>query len=618
MAQEKDERTGTGTRRSNEAGEDPARRAAAHGRTGSREGERAGAESRGAAAGRGRRRERFLIGPRLGPAGQPFAYPQHSMDEVAEYLSQQDDVEIVRRLKLGGTLPFSAHGRSANEVLVAKIEEGKAQRLRAAAPASLVIERDGLLTRAHTQSLTACAAPIGALLPLRPTASEVTIRVVGERDQPIAGATVVIDVGGLPAGLPAQALTDESGTARLTFFGSSIDSIQTVFIRPAADYWDRLISAPRLGSGVNTIRVRSLGEFHPNFPAQRLSGWGHRLMRIDPTTGRFSGSGVRIGIIDSGCDTSHALLRHVTQGQDFTAGATETSWTQDPLAHGTHCAGIINAANTEQGIAGCAPDAELHVFKVIPEGRVSDLLAALDECIVRELDVVHIGVVCEEFSELVSQKLYEARHKGIACIAAAGNTGAAPAFPATLPGVMAVGAVGRLKEFPADSSHTLSVLPHLIGTDEVFAASFSAAGPQVAVSAPGVAVISTMPGGGYAAADGTSVAAAYVTGLAALVLAHHPLLQQGLLRARNAQRVQALIELIRASAVPHFADPLRGGAGVPDLLRIPAGPGFAMGVRADGIGAEVRGSAGGYAPAYGAPPPQGWPGWTPAQGSRVF
>jgi subtilisin len=140
----------------------------------------------------------------------------------------------------------------------------------------------------------------------------------------------------------------------------------------------------------------------------------------------------------------------------------------------------------------------------------------------------------------------------------------------------------------------------------------------VAVSAPGVAVISTMPGGGYAAADGTSVAAAYVTGLAALVLAHHPLLQQGLLRARNAQRVQALIELIRASAVPHFADPLRGGAGVPDLLRIPAGPGFAMGVRADGIGGEIHGSAGGYAPAYGAPPPQGWPGWTPAQGSRVF
>src|SRR5213076_3633636 len=62
-----------------------------------------------------------------------------------------------------------------------------------------------------------------------------------------------------------------------------------------------------------------------------------------------------------------------------------------------------------------------------------------------------------------------------------------------------------------------------IGGDGIFAASFSAAGPQVAVSAPGVAVVSTVPGSGYMAADGTSVAAAHVTGLAALVLANHPL-----------------------------------------------------------------------------------------------
>jgi subtilisin family serine protease len=411
--------------------------------------------------------------------------------------------------------------------------------------------------------------------------------------------------------LPAQALTDESGTARLNFFGSSIDSIQTIFIRPAADYWDRLISAPRLGPGVNTIRLRSLAEFYPNFPAQRLLGWGQQLMRIDPTTGRFSGSGVRVGIIDSGCDNSHPQLRHIGQGKDFTAGATDNSWTRDPLAHGTHCAGIINATNTEQGIAGCAPEAELHVFKVIPEGRVSDLLAALDECIVRELDIVHIGVVCE-FSELVSQKLYEAYLKGIACVAAAGNTGAAPAFPATLPWVMSVGAVGRLKEFPADSSHMLAVLPHLIGADEVFAASFSAAGSQVMVAAPGVAVVSTVPGGGYLAADGTSVAAAYAAGFATLVLAHHPLLQQGVLRARNEQRVQALFELIRASAVPHFADPLRSGAGVPDLLRVPAGAGFVAAARANG--AEVQGVGGPYPP----PPPQSWPGWAPAQGPGMF
>ena len=61
--------------------------------------------------------------------------------------------------------------------------------------------------------------PIGTLLPLRSIASDVTIRVLGERDQPLAKATVVIDGGELPA----QALTDENGTARIAFFGGSVE-----------------------------------------------------------------------------------------------------------------------------------------------------------------------------------------------------------------------------------------------------------------------------------------------------------------------------------------------------------------------------------------------------------
>jgi subtilisin len=237
-------------------------------------------------------------------------------------------------------------------------------------------------------------------------------------------------------------------------------------------------------------------------------------------------------------------------------------------------------------------------------------LAALDECIQRELDLINVSVVSDEFSELVSQKVQEARQKGIACIVAAGNNAYGPLpFPGTLPGVMAVAAVGKLKEFPADSSHVLSVIPRLIGRDDVFAASFSSVGSQVALSAPGVAIISTVPGGGYSAADGTSAAAAHVTGLAALVIAHHPLLQEGPLATRSEQRVHALFELIRASAVPRFLDPLRGGAGVPDLRRIPAGQTFSRGLLAS------DGTEGIATPAnWSIPGPisvQGWPTWLP-------
>jgi len=569
MAQERDERPGVANRKTSEAGDDSMRRTTATpGRSVPRESGHGGL----AASPPGRRRERYVIGTRIAPGGQPFGYPQYSMDNVVEYLSHQENVEVLKRIKLGGTQPFG--GRSVSEVVVAKIDEGKAQRLRTVAPAHLIIERDSLLACADYLSVPARVAPIGTLLPLRCVATDVSIRVIGERDQPLARATVVIEGGGLPA----QALTDETGTARITFFGGTVEAIQTLFIRSASNHWDRLIPAPRLGSGTNTVKLRPLSESYPNFPSARLIGWGQRLMGVDPISGRFTGSGVKIGIIDSGCDNSHPLLRHVTRGKDFTSGGADTSWTHDLVSHGTHCTGIINAASTEQGVIGCAPEAELHVFKVIPEGRASDLLVALDECIERELDLINISVVSDGFSELVSQKLQEARHKGIACIVAAGNSGGPLAFPATLPGVMAVAAVGKLREFPADSSHVLSVVPQLIGRDEIFAASFSGAGPQVAVCAPGVAIVSTVPGGGYTAADGTSAAAAHVTGLAALILAHHPLFQERSFTGRSEQRVHALFELIRASAVPRVPDRQRGGAGVPDLARVPAGQSFTMGL----------------------------------------
>jgi subtilisin len=573
---EKDERPNTAARKTNEAGDDSTRRATGPQRSTVREPGNGGDGGLTAAA-PGRRRDRYLIGIRgirSAPGGQVFAPLQHSMDDVVQYLSHQENVEIIKRIKLGGTQPFTAEGSSANEIVVAKIDESKAQRLRSVAPPHLIIERDSLLCCADYLPVPSRMMPIGALLPLRSTPTEVTIRVVGERDQPLARAMVVVDGGELPT----QALTDETGTARVTFFGGSAETVRMLFIRAAANHWDRVIPAPRLSAGINTVKLRPLSEFYLNFPNERLLGWGERLMGINPIGGRYSGSGVRIGIIDSGCDSTHPLLRHVTQGRDFTAGGTDTSWSQDLVSHGTHCAGIINAAATEQGVVGCAPAAELHVFKVLPEGRVSDLLAALDECIERELDLINISVVCDGFSELVSQKLQEARQKGIACIVAAGNSGGPLSFPATQPGVLAVAAVGKLRTFPPDSSHVLSVIPQLIGADDVFAASFSGAGPQVALSAPGVAVVSTVPGGGYAAADGTSAAAAHVTGLATLALAHHPVFQEGLFRMRSEQRVQALFELIRASAVPRFPDPQRSGAGVPDLGRIPSGQGFAMGL----------------------------------------
>ncbi len=598
MAQEKDERGATMlSKKTGEGGDDALKRTAANSRTAPRESEGVAPQTPTA----GRRPERYIIGSRTAAMTQAFGQPRHSMDDVVAYLTRQGNMEVLKRIKLGGTRPFTADGRSEGEIVVASIDEGKAQRLRASAPLDLIIERDSLLFGADYLPVSARAAQGGTLLSLRSAAIEVAIRVIGEREQPLAKVMVVIDGGGLPA----QALTDDAGMANLTFFGGSLEEIQTLFIRAAANHWDRIIPAPRLSSGINTVKLRPLAESYPGFPSTRLVGWGQHLMGIDPTSGRFTGAGVKLGIIDSGCDTTHPLLQHIKHGKDFTSGSTDRSWTQDNASQGTHCVGIISASG-KQGVRGCAPEAELHIFKVIPEGRVSDLLAALDECIERDVHVIHIGVVIDGYSELVSQKLQEARQKGIVCIVAAGTAGGLPVLPASLTGgAIAVAAIGKLNEFPADSSHVLNVIPQLIGREGLFASRFNGSGPQIVVSAPGIAIVSTVPGGGYLAADGTPAAAAHVTGFAALVLAHHPLFQQeGVFTVRGEQRVQALFELIQASAMRHFLDPQYAGAGIPDLSRVPGCQSFSMG-QSGGEGVE-RGTPG----LYRLPGVPGW-SWPP-------
>jgi subtilisin family serine protease len=292
-------------------------------------------------------------------------------------------------------------------------------------------------------------------------------------------------------------------------------------------------------------------------------------MNLDRLAAGLTGAEVKIGLIDSGCDNHHPLLRHVTQGVDMTHGAGARDWTRDEIGQGTHCAGIIaGAGNAASGVSGIAPGADIHVFKLSPGGRFSDLIEALDQCIERQIDIVHLGVGGNQVSELVAQKVIEARLRGVACIAASGDEGGPVQFPGMIPGVLCVSAVGRLGEFPTDTHHGLTAIPELIGPAGIFATNFSGSGPQIGVCAPGVAVISSVPGGGLAARDGSAIAAAHIVGFAALVLAHHPLFRGVYGSSRGEQRVSALFELIRGSAARPVFDPVRVGAGLPDIQQV--------------------------------------------------
>jgi subtilisin family serine protease len=127
--------------------------------------------------------------------------------------------------------------------------------------------------------------------------------------------------------------------------------------------------------------------------------------------------------------------------------------------------------------------------------------------------------------------------------------------------VLSVSAIGSLAELRADSWEATQVVQRLVANDGIFSPNFTCFGPEVAVCGPGVSIISSVPGAAYEPQSGTSMAAPHVTGLAALLLAHHPALRG----TRGADRVRALFDTIRSISVPLTLGRDRTGAGLPRL-----------------------------------------------------
>jgi subtilisin len=501
------------------------------------------------------RRERYMVASRPLPGIQPMA-----ADVIASTLTNSPDVQIIRRIQPRGFGLLSAGGPTgAPEIVVAEMDAAHGLALRRSAPPHIIVEPDALLRHADDPM----QAFNSSMTMLPGIGVDIALRVVGSGGRPLPKATVSV----FGPGFPAQGQTDDKGEVIVTLFGGPIESVQAVYVKPAADYWDRMIQSPGLQSGgMNTLQLRPLSDTFPGFPNTGMPGWGQRLMKLDQIDPSFAGQGVKIGIVDSGCDNTHPQLGHVTRGIDFTNNGDKSSWIKDVISHGTHCAGIITgASNRLQGIRGFAPMAEVHALKVFPGGRFSDLIDALDQCVERELDIVNLSLGSSETSELVAQKLIEVRQHGVACIVAAGNASGPVQFPGTQPSVLTVSAIGKLDEFPPDTNHALTVQANLVA-GSMFSPKFTCFGPQVAVTGPGVAIVSTVPGGGYASWDGTSMATPHITGMGALLLAHHPLLRDAA-RARNEQRVAQLFALLANASVKYLGDTTREGAGLPDLQR---------------------------------------------------
>jgi subtilisin len=539
-----------------------------------------------------RRKQRYLIGFRSLPGIMPLP-----ADPFLERISQMDGVEIIRRLpgssssQARPTSPTPAAPTTmSSETVVVRMDEQRGEALRQNAPPHVIVEIDAPLDYSDMVVPEPMSGRLAVqAMPFPRPRRELLFRILGEGDRPLANAVInLYGPGFYGPGIPAQAITDSSGQASLQTHAVDGADMHAVYVRPAADHWEQYIRNPSLEPGqVNVIRLSPLDLSSRSFPGERPYGWGQRIMKFDRVSTDWNGTGTKIGLIDSGCDTSHPLLRHVVRGVDLTRDKDPQGWKSDELGQGTHCAGIIaGSPAASSDIIGCAPASEVHVFKVVPGGHISDLIDALGQCIERRLDIVQIGVGVEQFSELVAQKITEARLNGIACIVGAGNSGGAVQFPGNVPGVLTVSAVGKLGEYPQDTRHAQRALPQLIPYSGIYATNFSAWGPQVGLCAPGVAVVSSVPGGGYAAWDGCAMAASHVVGLSALLLSHHPMLQSINFGARADQRVSILYDFLRVAAVPYAQiDPSRVGAGIPDVQQVPGLSQMSQQFYGGGIGA---------------------------------
>jgi hypothetical protein len=238
--------------------------------------------------------------------------------------------------------------------------------------------------------------------------------------------------------------------------------------------------------------------------------------------GSSTSGDVDIAILDTGISLNHPDL-NVYRTVSFVEGITSGN---DPVGHGSHVAGVAAAKDNSLGIVGVAPGAKLWAIKVCDnsgECKISDQIKGIEYAIkhANEIDVLNISIENPN-SPALNNIISAAVKAGITVVVSAGNYGqdASTTTPANNPNVITVSAIG---DSDGKCGGLGPVLPQFDGSvpDDTFAF-FSNFGPAVKMAAPGVNVLSTYNGTGYAVDSGTSMAAPYVTGAAALYKSEFP------------------------------------------------------------------------------------------------
>jgi subtilisin family serine protease len=268
----------------------------------------------------------------------------------------------------------------------------------------------------------------------------------------------------------------------------------------------RLAADPQVESVQLNQVFRGLGVAY-NDPYASLQ-YGARSIRADIAHQWATGQGVTVAVVDTGVESEHPDLHgHIAKTVNFVDGG-ERSFAQD--RHGTAVTGVIAAgANNDRGIVGIAPAADIVAAKACWQRAAGALEAvcsswtlakAVDFTIQAGVQVLNMSLAGPQ-DPLLERLIRKAVDGGITVVAAA-QPGGGPStgFPASMESVIAVLASdpqGQVRQpGPAKTAGLLA--------------------------APGVDILTTVPGQAYDFMSGSSLAAAHVSGLVALLLERQP------------------------------------------------------------------------------------------------